>query len=54
MDLLRAKKESKNMPESTKPQQGWRYVLVAAAVCSMAMGTMGLSNAYGVFCTTRS
>ena len=54
MDLLRAKKESKNMPESTKPQQGWRYVLVAAAVCIMAMGTMGLPNAYGVFYTPMS
>ncbi len=26
-----------------------RYVIVAAAVCLMACGSMGLANAYGVF-----
>ena len=34
--------------------QGYRYVIVAVAVCLMAAGTMGLPNAYGVFYTPMS
>jgi MFS family permease len=38
----------------TKRGQNFRYVLVAMAICLMAIGTMGLPNAYGVFYTPMS
>ena len=38
----------------TDKSQNYRYVLVAVAVCVMAIGTMGLPNAYGVFYTPMS